>query len=609
MAPDPHPQLLRRAALAPAATHPASAALSGAAAHSAGKDPVSPLLPPGFSTLRYGHPHSGSRSDPISSPPRDSPVSGSSFVPETQPAATAPSAPHQVNQPGSLAFNLPHSAVGQDKVAAPPTSSWPAVPHRPLNGAVQARRNLLCYRCLEKGHFSYECRDPVRCSFCRLQGHRAHGCLTRLRTLPPLVGAAPSPPPASRSAAAPAMPCLGDADSRPLETKVVFVSTPEMGNQTANLLAHAAVLWLPRGHPGTNAADVAKIISDQAGVPRDLFRVVPHLPENFLATFKHPHHRNMVIAALARYVNGDLDIWAAVWRLNAHRDISKLHQHVHLCLEGVPLNGWVDDLVSRIIGDDCIIDYFDVATLRKEDATTLNLWAWTSCPSKIPRRLTVIDAPAATFEVRALPPGHGRAGLEGRVLIHLDLIEDFTPAADGTVPHHLHISEPFRWQLELVDGERQARDRRDRAPPRDQPRRDDRDRRDRDREDDRGDSGRGRRDDRTWAGRLFHSRSRAPRDDGRGRDDRRDGQRRDASRDGRRHRASAAPGLDSRGRSPSANGICSGKVITPWCGSMRKAWNRSFSPATALRGGDTPTGLSPCRHILPSPPPLPSSSA
>ncbi|KAM0839088.1 hypothetical protein ACQ4PT_060548 [Festuca glaucescens] len=49
--------------------------------------------------------------------------------------------------------------------------------------------------------------------------------------------------------------------------------------------------------------------------------------------------------------------------------------------------------------------------------------------------------------------------------------------------------------------------------------------------------------------------------------------------------------------------------ITPCYGSLRRAWNRSFSPAATLPGGETPARLSPSVHILPSPPPLTSVSA
>lgn len=196
----------------------------------------------------------------------------------------------------------------------------------------------------------------------------------------------------------------GHALSRPLETRVVFVSTPEMDRQAAHLLEHAAVLWLGgRRTQTTTAADISDAIVAFSRVPRKLFRVIPHYPEEFLVMFNHRHHRDAITGAPGRFGHGGLDVHAAAWRLTAHHDLDSMPHHVHLCLEGVPLNGWSEDLVARIVGDECVIDYFDVSTMRKEDAAMLNIWAWASCPSKVPRVawLTIIDGHHAPLDVRA----------------------------------------------------------------------------------------------------------------------------------------------------------------------------------------------------------------
>ncbi|KAE8786395.1 hypothetical protein D1007_39745 [Hordeum vulgare] len=47
----------------------------------------------------------------------------------------------------------------------------------------------------------------------------------------------------------------------------------------------------------------------------------------------------------------------------------------------------------------------------------------------------------------------GRTGLEGRVLIHLDLLEDFTPDFTGVMSRHPWALKPFRCQQRVIDGE------------------------------------------------------------------------------------------------------------------------------------------------------------
>ena len=38
------------------------------------------------------------------------------------------------------------------------------------------RRSTACLRCLEEGHFIRECRNPVRCRYCRGEGHSKNSC-------------------------------------------------------------------------------------------------------------------------------------------------------------------------------------------------------------------------------------------------------------------------------------------------------------------------------------------------------------------------------------------------------------------------------------------------
>jgi hypothetical protein len=156
--------------------------------------------------------------------------------------------------------------------------------------------------------------------------------------------------------------------------------------QEARLASQAAVVWLGKTRPTVNAADIKEAIVAHTRIHGDYVKVIPHHPEDFLATFEFPHHRDLLTAAPGRFLHGGLDIHAANWRTTAHADLVDMFHHVHLCVEGMTLDAWTDQsAVQRVLGPNTFIDYFDIATLQKEDATVLSLWAWTADPSKIPK--------------------------------------------------------------------------------------------------------------------------------------------------------------------------------------------------------------------------------
>jgi hypothetical protein len=276
------------------------------------------------------------------------------------------------------------------------------------------------------------------------------------------------------------MPRLGAPESRPAEGHVTIGSTPAMDAHANQLAGKAALFWLGGNRPRVNAATMSKAIAEQSGLDEKLFRVIPHYPEDFFVTFEHMHHHN-IATATARFRHADLDIHCSNWRLLTRTDAAQMHHHVHLCLEEVPLQAWNEEVVGKIIGQSCITHYFDIATVNKEDASTLNLWAWTANPSSIPKVMWVTIA-GNSVTVSPAEPG-GRRGLTSRVLVHLDFHEDLTPDANGRAPS-CPYREKFDWLLGVVDGEREMRERRHENQGRQDHRRrndDDRDHRDCDR--------------------------------------------------------------------------------------------------------------------------------
>lgn len=309
----------------------------------------------------------------------------------------------------------------------------------------------------------------------------------------------------------------GDPADRPQDTAAVAFSTEDMDHELNRLSMHGMVAWLGKDRPKVEPEVIKKAICQQFAVRPEDVTVVKHFPEDFFCDFKHRHQRDEA-AGQGRFPYGNLDIHTRPWQLATHGDICDLKYHVRLCLEGIPLQAWNENIAKRAVARSCDLHYVEQASLDREDTRALCLWAWTHNPSDIPK-VTWLTLSCRKAEFHNGPPARGRRGLTFRVLVHLDLVED-PPGAHGRTP-----PRAYTWRYGVVDGERAPRDRLDPPPSevRSSNRRDDDD------DDDRR-GRRGHRDD-TWSSRLLRSLSRAPRERERERSESRRGSRRHRSPD------------------------------------------------------------------------------
>ncbi|XBI02020.1 hypothetical protein VPH35_130651 [Triticum aestivum] len=279
------------------------------------------------------------------------------------------------------------------------------------------------------------------------------------------------------------MPRVGDPALRPEEAHVVITSMPAMEDSAATLSNLGAVVWLGGNRPCVDATEIRNAIATKFVINRNYIKVVLHFPEDFFVLFTFQHHRDLLTASPGRFGYDGLDIHAAKWRLEAHADSVEAYYHVHLCIENLPLNAWCDEVATQVL------------------------------------RLTVTGNQPAGYS-SGPSAAVGRSALKRRVLVHLTMVKDFTPGANGDVPSRPRSSHPLTWRKGYIDGESRMRDNSEMAGRR----RDEDHDRDHDRTDDDRDRGRRGREDRpsSWRERVFRSRSRAPerRDDDNRRDHR-----------------------------------------------------------------------------------------
>ncbi|XBI41403.1 hypothetical protein VPH35_125871 [Triticum aestivum] len=325
----------------------------------------------------------------------------------------------------------------------------------------------LCFHCLHPRHKAATCRNLVTCRRCFRSGHRARGCTNPLaphlrprapprrqalparQCLAPPLPRARSPPPApARAMAAPvAAAWAGDHTARPAEVFTVVHSTPAMVHEAALLESNAVVAWLER-EMRASSQEIAAAVVREIGCLRPDVNVARHFPEAFLIRFFHRHQCSEVISRPALPFRGTR-IQLRPWRIESHAEHVDMPHHVRLCLEGLLLQAWDAQAVASAIGTNCSIDYIEPASCLKTDTEALCLWAWATCPSKIPR-VNWITIPAR----EGGEPVYGRRGLQHRVLLHLSILEQ---KVGGRT-----VLEGFTWRRNIVDGETVPRDRRER---------------------------------------------------------------------------------------------------------------------------------------------------
>jgi hypothetical protein len=226
----------------------------------------------------------------------------------------------------------------------------------------------------------------------------------------------------------------GDPRARPDLAFCAIAATGAIKRKRDAIIDKAAVCWLNGNSHDTGTHHVVNALEEELRIDRRGFRVVKHFPEQYLIFFADSracyhalHHR--VVRNRGRVFNFER------WTERRGATESKLEFRVRLRIEGVPVHAWSEEVAARVIGPTCAIHYVEGYTRRRDRTRTYDLWAWSSNPSKIPKRvmLTISDPDRDEYEhnddsaqYHDSPPRGRKRGDVFRLHVHLDVVEDLS---------------------------------------------------------------------------------------------------------------------------------------------------------------------------------------
>ncbi|KAJ1291556.1 hypothetical protein BS78_02G324500 [Paspalum vaginatum] len=251
---------------------------------------------------------------------------------------------------------------------------------------------------------------------------------------------------------------LGDPCTRPDEDTCVISTSFDMEREAKEWETTALIPWAFSLPQGAGVRQIEETILDELRLLHGEVHVSKHSPEAYLIKFenkkncegalrRHCIKRNGVVLCLRPY------------RSLEHAIGERFFFRVRICLEGVPRHAWLPDIVERLLGRSCSAQYIETDLLHPTDTRSICLWAWSRNPSKIPKKIGLTftnramgDA-SSSWQVTEEFPEKWQFGAAFHVLVHLDLLEDYTAAPGYAMPPFTPPRHPFVWFWGKADGE------------------------------------------------------------------------------------------------------------------------------------------------------------
>nr|XP_034603213.1 uncharacterized protein LOC117863543 [Setaria viridis] len=262
----------------------------------------------------------------------------------------------------------------------------------------------------------------------------------------------------------------GDPRARPDQAFCAVTATGSIKRRREALVGRSAICWLNGNSHDTGTHHVVEALEEQLHINRHEVRVVKHFPEQYLVFFSDCRAYNRVLHHRGIRNRGRVFNFEP-WSEGRNAVESKLEYRVRLRIEGMPVHAWSEAVAAQVIGQHCAIHFVEEQSRRQERTRTYDLWAWSSNPSKIPKKvlLTVtdpdreqqpIDVPRNLVEMHLDPPRGFKGAYNYKLHIHLDVVEDlsFLHGRGGGGGHYRKPRREFLWNYGAADslGERRS---------------------------------------------------------------------------------------------------------------------------------------------------------
>ncbi|KAM0924187.1 hypothetical protein ACQ4PT_005051 [Festuca glaucescens] len=197
--------------------------------------------------------------------------------------------------------------------------------------------------------------------------------------------------------------------------------------------ATVAIAWVIYGNRKIEAKAIDRAVRKEFSLSHRDINVCPHQPVQFLLKFERKAHCSEVLKR-GRFKADNALLQLRPWRPLEHVFGAAMSFRVRLCLECVPAYGHTSYVAERISARRCSFDHLDDSSALMTNARSLDCWAWTANPSSIPKVVWLTftsrgaGGPASEVFVHEVRPVGSKRGATFRVIVHLDLMEDYSSA-------------------------------------------------------------------------------------------------------------------------------------------------------------------------------------
>jgi hypothetical protein len=217
----------------------------------------------------------------------------------------------------------------------------------------------------------------------------------------------------------------GDPRARPARAYCSVAGTSAIQQRRDELINRAATCKLPGNSHDTEHHHLGDALRIQLSIHHHDVQILKHYPEQFLVIFNNPRDREWAVAMGILPDNGR-HFQFSRWNELRYADNIEWEFRVKVCIKGVPLHCWAEDVAAKVLGRSCSIHYLEETTRRRQRTRSFDLWAWCSDPYDIPGEVVLMVTNSDRGHPHQDEPKDINHGQRYRLRNHVEVVEDLT---------------------------------------------------------------------------------------------------------------------------------------------------------------------------------------